>query len=213
MELKDIRLLRMTHIDNVPHILKHGVTHHSSANANLNYVPIGHTNLIGQRNDFQKQVVDTGEVITVGDYILFYFHCRMPMLYMISKGNSDVPNNSQESIVYLVGRLLEVASLGLPYYFSDAHAKSNLSNLYSAAKTSEIGDLLNWRAIKLREWGKVYGEPPEVKYEKQAEFLVKGDIPFSLIRGFICFNEAVKRRLLKIGVPEGLIHVYPNCYY
>jgi hypothetical protein len=36
MELKNVRVYRMVHIGNVPHVLEHGITHKNSRNANNN---------------------------------------------------------------------------------------------------------------------------------------------------------------------------------
>lgn len=38
MKLESIHLYRMVHIDNVPHILAHGITHKHSPHANPNFV-------------------------------------------------------------------------------------------------------------------------------------------------------------------------------
>ncbi len=41
MNNKPIYIYRMTHIDNIPHILKYGITHKNSKNANPHYKAIG----------------------------------------------------------------------------------------------------------------------------------------------------------------------------
>lgn len=45
-------ILRMTHIQNVPHILRYGITGKTSPNANPHYAPIGDTSLIDKRQNF-----------------------------------------------------------------------------------------------------------------------------------------------------------------
>ena len=49
MELSQIHIYRMTHIENIPHILKHGVVHKNSPNANPEYISIGDASLIDTR--------------------------------------------------------------------------------------------------------------------------------------------------------------------
>ena len=49
MKLENIKVYRMTHIDNLPHILKHGVTHKNSHKANPNFIAIGDKSLIDTR--------------------------------------------------------------------------------------------------------------------------------------------------------------------
>ena len=74
-------LYRMTHIDNISHILEHGITHQSSINCNPNYVNIGNRSLIERRNRMDIVTVD-GHTYSLKDYIPFYFYARMPMLYI-----------------------------------------------------------------------------------------------------------------------------------
>ncbi|SEA26408.1 protein of unknown function [Arachidicoccus rhizosphaerae] len=40
MDLKDVKLYRITHIDNIPHVLRYGITHKNSPNASPNFVAI-----------------------------------------------------------------------------------------------------------------------------------------------------------------------------
>jgi hypothetical protein len=51
-DLNKIFLFRITHIENISHILQNGITHVSSVNANPNFMPIGDSSLIATRNDF-----------------------------------------------------------------------------------------------------------------------------------------------------------------
>lgn len=91
MNLTDIYVYRITHIDNISHILKYGITHKNSPNANSEYRNIGDISLINTR-DNRTIYVDNGDFefeanttqIVLGDYIPFYFGIRMPMLYVPS---------------------------------------------------------------------------------------------------------------------------------
>jgi ssDNA thymidine ADP-ribosyltransferase, DarT len=73
--LNNTYLFRITHIENIPHILQHGITHSTSLNANRNFVPIGDGSLIATRNNF---LLNNGRLL--GEYIPFYFGLRTPML-------------------------------------------------------------------------------------------------------------------------------------
>ena len=61
----------MTHIDNVPHILRYGITHRLSLNANQNYIPIGDSSIINKRNNKVNHTID-GQEFCTGDYIPFH---------------------------------------------------------------------------------------------------------------------------------------------
>lgn len=88
MELSQINVYRITHIENVKHILNYGITHKNSSNSNPNFKGIGDVSLIETRS--MKQVnVDNGDIfntietIVLGDFTPFYFGVKMPMLYVI----------------------------------------------------------------------------------------------------------------------------------
>jgi len=91
MNLADIKVYRMTHIDNIQHVLQHGITHRNSPNQNPDFVTIGDVRLIYTRNN-KTVSVDNGNflnliapTIILGDYIPFYFGVKMPMLYVNAK--------------------------------------------------------------------------------------------------------------------------------
>src|SRR5665647_913156 len=96
MDLAQIKVYRMTHIDNIPHILQHGITHKKSENSNPHFITIGDVSLIDTRSG--KEVsVDNGDLlnfgapsITLGDFIPFYFGIKMPMLYVMQHGGNFV---------------------------------------------------------------------------------------------------------------------------
>jgi len=102
-DLNKTYLYRMTHIENVPHILEHGVTHVSSTRANKNYKAIGDNSIISTRNNF-----DLPNGKKLGAYIPFYFGARMPMLYVIQKGFNGVAVTPAKDIVYCISSVQKV---------------------------------------------------------------------------------------------------------
>lgn len=102
-DLSKIYLFRMTHIENIPHVLQYGITHSQSANANPAYVPIGDSSLISTRSGF---VLANGR--RLGDYIPFYFGVRTPMLYVIQKGFNGVVTTPPADIVYWVTTMQKI---------------------------------------------------------------------------------------------------------
>lgn len=96
----------MTHVDNIPHILQHGITHRNSQNTNPNYISIGDSSLIDNRRSTNINVTNGSEniieSITIGDFIPFYFGIRTPMLYIIQNGYKGVIKQKPEDIIYCV---------------------------------------------------------------------------------------------------------------
>jgi hypothetical protein len=202
--LHKIFLTRMTHIENIPHILQYGITHISSPNANKNYVPIGDSSIINSRDS--KPIFDK----VLGDFIPFYFGFRMPMLYVISRGLNGVEITSQEDIVYCMSRVGYIIKHNLDFYFTDGHAIDNFTEFYTRDKVQEIDKIIDFKSIRAKYWKD--DSIPDLKRKKQAEFLILGDIPIEAVEGFVVFNQAAKDKLLSFGV-NLRIEVYPNFYF
>lgn len=62
MELENIYIYRMTHIDNIPNILLNGITHRNSPNSNPTFVAIGDISLIDTRST-KSVSIDNGEML------------------------------------------------------------------------------------------------------------------------------------------------------
>lgn len=200
-------IYRMTHIDNIPHIIRYGITHKSSLNADPNYKAIGDSSIINKRADETRITVD-GVKFIPGDYIPFYFYARMPMLYNIQHGY-HVEKVLPEDIVYLIVPIASIISAQeRVYFFSDGHAISSMTSFYSRKFIDKIDDILDKDAIRNDRWGDDY----VIKERKQAEFLVKGDIPFSAVTMICCFNDAARQKLLSMGVSCD-IKISQSAYY
>lgn len=210
-----IPVFRMTHVQNIAHILEHGITHRNSERANPDYVSIGDGSLIGTRD--AKQIwVNNGETfsfdhaqITLGNFTPFYFGSRMPMLYVIQKGFNGVKKRAAEEIVYCGCLLQSIIDSGLSYYFTDGHATDNFSSCYDQSKVNEIENIVDFKAVKVTDWTAAR----DLKRKMEAELLVAGDVPVGCIAAFACYNEAAKQELIRIGVDESLIHIRPNYYF
>lgn len=170
-------LYRMTHIANIPHILRFGITHRSSMNANPNYVSIGDYSIIDKRNNMSEKTID-GVEFRLGDYIPFYFYARMPMLYNIQHGYG-VPKVDADDIIYLIVPLKAIVSdVNRDFLFSDSHAVSKVVRFYDKNSIDMIDELLDRNAIKIDSWADDY----LIKEKKQAEFLEKVTSQLKILR-------------------------------
>lgn len=205
-DLSKIYLYRMTHIDNVPHILAHGVTHRNSPNANPNFTPIGDPALISYRDEF---LLNTGR--TLGDYIPFYFGTRMPMLYVIQNGYNGVPITPAADIVYCVTSVQNVINTNQDFVYTNGHAVDSFSSQFGPQDVKEIENQVDFEAVKVRDW-----KSPtdlDLKRRMQAEFLLLGDLPFQSVLGFVVRNETAKAQLLGFGVAAQQIRMKTNAYF
>ena len=217
MEIKDVFLYRMTHIQNIPHILKYGITHKNSPNANPNYVDIGDISLMSTRSA-KKVYIDNGvfhqrtKSIILGDFIPFYLGVRMPMLYVVQQGGNFVKKaTSPTDIIYLACPILKVIEQQEYYYYSNGHATESLTSFFDMSKISEISTNVNWQAVTAKYWGG--NENLTLKWQKQAEFLAQRDVSSDCITNFGCYNEISKNNLIKLGIDVNKIKIIPNAYY
>jgi hypothetical protein len=218
MELEQIKIYRMTHIANIAHILQYGITHKNSANANSDFISIGDISLISTRS-LKKVRVDNGDflnanapLITLGDFIPFYFGIKMPMLYVMQNGGNFVEKATPaENIIYIACPIISIIQSNRIYFFSDGHATDNYTTFYDRSKASELPAIIDWKAVKAAFWG---GQDNlNIKRKKQAEFLVADDLPPNMLAGFGCYNEIAKKKLIEMGIKETKIKVIPHAYY
>lgn len=78
---------RIVHIDNLEHILDHGMHTEQATKANPNFRRIGDSSLIDYRKDLRAPDPPGG---VFKDYIPFYLGPRSPMLYQIATGWEDI---------------------------------------------------------------------------------------------------------------------------
>lgn len=205
-DLEKTFIFRMTHIENIPHVLNYGITHSNSVNANPNFVPIGDGSLISRRNNF---LLTNG--VRLGNYIPFYLGVRTPMLYVIQNGFNMVTPTLAENIVYCVTSVQKIIDLNLDYVFTDGHAVNSFTSLYDSKNVNDIEKLLDWNAIKAVNWKDE--NDLDKKRRKEAEFLVMGDIDHSAILGYAVYNQKAKERLINFGVDENVIFIRQGYYY
>lgn len=203
-DLNKIYLFRMTHIENIPHILQYGITHSNSANANPNFVPIGDNSLITTRNNF---LLYNGR--RLGEYIPFYFGVRTPMLYVVQNGFNMVAPTPAENIVYCVSSVKKIMDLQLDFVFTDGHAVDGFSSQYTNDDIQNIDTILDKNAIKAKYWRDE--NDLDKKRRKEAEFLVLGDIAQEAILGYLTYNEKEKNRIINFGAAN--VHIKPEFYF
>lgn len=205
-DLSKIYLFRMTHIENIPHILQYGITHPLSRNANPDFVPIGDKTLITTRNDF---LLNNGR--RLGEYIPFYFGDRTPMLYVIQHGFNMVTPTPAENIVYCITSVQKIIEQQLDFVFTNGHAVDSFTTQYSTVDIINIDNIIDWTAVKAKYWRAE--NDLDLKRRKEAEFLVLGDITIDGVLGFFVYNQNAKKRMIDFGANAGKVHIKSTFYF
>lgn len=181
-------IFRVTHIDNVPWMLDHGLHCRNSATFDPNFHNIGNSDLIGRRHHREVPIPPGG---TLSDYIPFYFTPYSIMLYNIKTGYGGVKHVPNRQIVILVSSLHRVGELGVEYVFTDRHAYPLTAEYYN-----ELEDLnqIDWPLLQSRDF-RHDPEDPGKKERYQAEALIYRHLPLEGLLGIACHSETANHQL------------------
>lgn len=205
-DLNKIYLYRMTHIDNISHILQNGITHSNSEKANQNFSPIGDVSLISTRNNI---LLNNKRLL--GEYIPFYFGVRTPMLYVVQNGFNMVAPTPAENIVYCVTSVQKIIDLNLDFVFTDGHAVDRFTTQFTIQDIYKLDDILDWKAIEAKYW--FDSNDLDFKRKKEAEFLVLGDISVNAILGYLVYNQKSKDKIINFGAHSDKVHIRSKYYF
>lgn len=189
------RIFRITHVENVPWILEHGLTCRSAGVFDPEYRNIGDPELIEKRTAREVPVAPGG---TLSDYVPFYFTSRSPMLLNIRTGR-NVPAVPMRDIVILVTSLPGLVEQGIPFVFTDQHAYLRAARFYTSL--SDLGKV-DWEILKRSDFQYDPNDPGKMD-RYQAEALVHRHVPVAALGGIICHGEAQRARLQPLLAKAG----------
>lgn len=196
---------RLTHIDNMQHIMRNGLVRASSTLRNVNYVPIGDSQVIHIRE------VRKVKGYQLSDFMPFYFGPRSPMLYVIQHGYNGVRQEKPENIVYCVVRIIDIINNNIDCIFTDGHALSSFTHYYKKEQLSILDSIVNYKDVYSTFWNDE--NDFDLKRRKEAELLINGDLPVQYICGYVVYNDKAKDYLISIGIAAELIVVKPVFYF
>lgn len=210
----NLKIYHITHIDNFGDIIvKDGLL----SDAVMNQRGGPHRNIgmstIKRRRLYELEI-PCHPGTRVGEYVPFYFCPRSVMLFVIHRGNHPelTFRDGQDPIIHLVANLYRVIeyadSNGVRWAFSLSNAGA-----YHTEFRNSIQDLdqLDWDAIFAEDF-----RHPDVKENKQAEFLLYEFFPFHLIELIGVRNQSVCKQALRVlrGCNHRpLVQVQPHWYF
>lgn len=202
-------IFRITHIKNVPWILRNGVHCKNSPVQDPDFVSIGNEDLIQKRTIKPVPIAPFG---TLSDYVPFYFTPHSPMMYNIHTGYGGIKQRRNEEIVILASSLHKLGKEGTAFVFTDRHAY-----LSAAQYSSDVADLgmLDWDILKDRDF-KRDAEYPDKVERYQAEALVYQSVSVACLLGIAVCSQQVADSLARVIEREkcGLgVVVKPSWYF
>lgn len=201
---KQVLIYHITHINNLPSILKDEGLHSDAVMAARDPTLIGYSEIKKRR--LNEINVSCCLFHNVGDFVPFYFCPRSPMLFAINKGNTGHPPGCQRSILHLVSTMADALSIGSPWAISSGNAGAYHTTFEADV---EALDSLDWSAIRATDWqGK--------QHQKMAEFLMQDFFPWMAIKQIGCFNSTIATKvseLLKKAKHQPSVEVKSSWYY
>ncbi len=205
-QLQNVNLYRIVHRDNMAYILQKGMFCSGHPFFDPDNIFIGDSTLTQQRHDFILPLAAKGNL---GDYIPFYFSYRSPMLYNIHTGHRGIKQRPQSDIVYIVCKLQPLIDKGFECIFSDGHAKNKVTRFFT--DTKDLSQL-DWESIKALQWNNTPTNPDRMR-RKQAECLIKSQVPPQYIAALVVFDEATKTAMEALISTNKLtigVHINPK---
>ena len=202
-------IFRITHIDNVPWALDHGLHCRKSPEFDPKFRNIGNPELISRRHLRKVPIAPGG---TLSDYVPFYFTPFSIMLFNIKTGYGGVPQVPNDDIVIFVSSLRQVAELGLRFVFTNQHAYPLAAEYFSSL--ANLGQV-DWPLIQSKNF-KHDPEDPGKKERYQAEALIHRHLPVTALIGIGCHSKAAEARLqpeLRRRNLTSKLVVQPNWYF
>lgn len=174
------RIFRITHIDNVPWILKHGLHCSRSTTCDPDFVQIGNADLITKRPTRPVKVAPWG---TLADYIPFYFTPFSPMLLNIKTGQG-AQQRPMRDIVILVSSLHTLSGAGIEFVFTDRHAF--LINARFTSDMAKLASWVDWKILQARDFRRRDTTDLDKFDRYMAEALAHQHIPVAALGGVVC---------------------------
>ena len=202
-------IFRITHVDNVAWMLRHGAHCRSSPTRDPNFVRIGNPELIEKRTSHPVTIPPGG---TLADYVPFYFTPWSIMLLNIKTGYKGVPQLPNRDVAIFVSSLHKLSKLGRRFVFTNSHAYGAESDFLS-----DLSDLdqIDWPLLRSRNFAND-PEDPGKKGRYQAEALVHRRVPVEAFLGIACYDADVQSRLTGVAEVAGAdvsIQALPNWYF
>jgi len=189
----NIWLFRITHINNLDHILKHGLVTFHSPNADPDFVQIGDNTLIDLRVELEVPKSPFGKF---SEYIPFYFGPRSPMLFQIATGYDGIKFFPQEEIIYVVSKLEILIKEGIPFVFTDGHARAEITSFYGSNELDMLTEI-DWYTVFNEKWNNDESDKDRQR-KKQAECLIFQYLPMYCIERILVFNESAEEKVVSL---------------
>ena len=202
-------IFRITHINNVPWLLRNGLHCKNAARLAPEFVGIGNEEIIDRRGLRTVPIAPGG---TLADYIPFYFTPSSMMMYNIKTGYGGVPQRQNAELVILASSLHRLAEKKISAIYTDRHALLKTANFFSSLDDL---DRIDWPRLCNRDFKRNWDDPEKTD-RYQAEALVFRHMPVECLAGVVCHGKAEQRTVERSTEEAGVslkVIARPSWYF
>ena len=186
------KIYHIVHIDRLESIIADGYLSSDveMAKRDITGTDIG---ISGIKQERRRRPLNSHNGLYVGDCVPFYFCPRSVMLFVIYKKNHVALSyrGGQDPIIHLEADLYETAAWAEQHGKRWAFTLSNAGARYFEDRCDlEKLDEIDWHAVKARDW-------QGCKEGKQAEFLVEGSFPWTLVQRIGVHSDEVRQQVIE----------------
>ncbi|MGB6690936.1 MAG: DUF4433 domain-containing protein [Terracidiphilus sp.] len=183
-------IFRITHRDNLPWILDHGLHARTSEIQDPHFRQIGDFELISKR---PLRHVKVGARGTLSDYIPFYFTPFSMMAFNIHTGHRGIEQIPNQDLIFLTSSIPKLSELGIPFVFTNGHAYSVATRYFT--DTSDLA-AIDWKNLQSRDFKRDLDDLGRTD-RYQAEALIWEHLPIDALLGICGCNTSVQREIEK----------------
>ncbi len=169
----------LTHIDNLPLILKSGSIHSYNIMRNFYYKSLANDDVQAGRSVITVSVTN----LPLHDYVPLYLGFKTPMV--------AVNQNTNEDLLFLRFSLDILSTTGSVLCDGNARSTSSKFYLFNGPDTFSNLDITAIKTVK-------YSRDSDLKRKKQAEVLILNSLSVALMHDIVCHSESAKTRTLAI---------------
>lgn len=203
-------LFRITHVANLPWLLRHGLHAAHGQAADPSFVAIGNPDLIDKRS---RRVVNLPPGGTLSDYVPFYFTPKSPMLYNIRTGYNGIVKRANEEIAVLVSSCQHMTLRGVRMLYTDRHAYTMTAAW--TANAADLPEMIDWDILRRNDFARSDAYPDKME-RYQAEALAHNQVPSAALLGIGCSSENIRLAIEQAVENSGaLVKVFsrPGWYF
>ena len=190
-------LFRITHVANLPWLLRHGLHAAQGTGADPGFVAIGNPDLIDKRT---RRAVPLPPGGMLSEYVPFYFTPKSPMLLNVKTGHKGITKRSNDDIAVLISSCQSMTTRGVTMLYTDRHAYTMMARWTAAA--DDLSTWIDWDILQRHDFARSDDDPDKME-RYQAEALAYRHVPPAALLGIGCASDCARSAIEPVVQASG----------